>query len=277
MPFVDTHVHLDQVLDKMGLPLEHLAQLRDGMMEVSFDEELGVVPEYSGCVTIGCSARAIPKTEALLRQGVEGVYGAYGIHPLSAGDWDAEMRDRLVRLYSDDAAVVAWGECGLDYHYVEDEEARATQRRVFQEQLEVVAELGAPLIIHTREAEEDTLALLKGSSVPRTHRIHVHSFSSKQWLAEALMDEYSSLYIGMTGIVTFKNAPAVRATARAVPLSRLLLETDGPYLAPTPHRGAVAHPGFIPRIAEQIAQVKEVSVEEVYTAARENTRNMYGI
>ena len=132
------------------------------------------------------------------------------------------------------------------------------------------------MIIHTREAEEDTLTILKAEA-PRDWKIHVHCFTSSPAMAEALLAAFPGLCLGFTGIVTFKNAQELQSVAAATPLQRMLLETDGPYLAPIPFRGKPAHPGHIPHIAAKIAGLKGVPVEEVYLHARENTRRVYGI
>jgi TatD DNase family protein len=208
--------------------------------------------------------------------------------------------------------VVAVGECGLDYYvqpagYVIDgsgekdskaanaterrrdceetetaaesereKKRRDTQARAFVAQMALAKELGAPIVVHTREAEEDTLRLMR-EHLPRDHRIHVHCFTSSARLARELLAHFPNLCLGFTGVVTFKNAPEVREVVAATPLDRILLETDGPYMAPAPRRGEVAHPGHVPYIAAKIAEIKGVSAAEVFVAAREATRRVYGI
>jgi TatD DNase family protein len=212
--------------------------------------------------------------------------------------------------------VVAVGECGLDYYFQpsghvingsgekdakrrasagektatategnadeknaldpEERARRETQAKTFIAQMALASELGAPIVVHTREAEEDTLRLMR-EHLPRDHRIHVHCFTSSAWLARELLAHFPNLCLGFTGVVTFKNAPEVREVVAETPLDRILLETDGPYMAPAPRRGEVAHPGHVPYIAAKIAEIKGVSIEEVFVAAREATRRVYGI
>eukprot|EP00913_Durusdinium_trenchii_P023628 g22199.t2 len=190
----------------------------------------------------------------------DGIYGAFGIHPLRADEWDSEVEQKLVRMMSMDK-VVAWGECGLDYFdkmtrgQVKDERTRGLQREVFARQINLAVSLNKPLVVHTRFAEEDTLELLE-KHLPDSHPVHVHCFTSSNTLAQSLLQRFSSLRLGFTGGVTFANAPEVRDVVQQVPLDRILLETDSPYMAPEPFRGRIAHPGHVSYVADAIAQVK---------------------
>ncbi len=259
MDYIDTHCHLDDILAKLEAP--DYPTFRSRFLPSNF----------GGCITISCDPRSIPATLDLMRH--EGVYGAFGIHPHEAQAYTAELDASLLEAMAD-AKTVAWGEIGLDYHY--DFSAREIQREVFARQIRKGVEMGKPLIIHTREAEEDTLSIMS-AEVPKAWKVHVHCFTSSPEMAEKLLENFPNLCLGFTGIVTFKNALELQAVAKATPLDRILLETDGPYLAPIPHRGKPAHPGHIPLIAQKIAELKGMDVETVYQAARENTRKVYGI
>ena len=259
MPFIDTHCHLDSILAKLGT-----AAYADFKARY-------LPPEYAGCITISCDPDSIEAALALME--VPEVYGAFGIHPHDAKAYGPELEARLEAALARRKAV-AWGEIGLDYHY--DFSPREVQRDAFARQISRGVALGKPLIIHTREAEADTLEIME-RNIPKDCRIHVHCFTSSPAMAERLLAHFPNLCLGLTGIVTFKNAQELQAVAKATPLDRLLLETDGPYLAPIPHRGQPAHPGHIPLIAAKIAELKGVAVEEVYRVARENTRKVYGI
>ena len=243
------------------------------------------------CLTVACSARAFAYAEALISgaDAPPGVYAAFGCHPLSAREWFDPALDlpaRARRLVEARGRVVAVGECGLDYHRPNRSagdppeplsvEAKDVQRRAFVDQMALATELGAPLVVHTRDAEEDTLELMR-ANLPRDAKVHVHCFTSSLELAEALLAAFPNLCLGFTGACTFKNAEEIRAVVRATPLERILLETDGPYMAPEPHRGTVAHPGMVPHVAAKIAEVKGVDVAEVFEATREATRRTYGI
>lgn len=263
MEFIDTHCHLDSILAKLGMadfPAYKAAYLAD-------PGPAG----FAGCITISCDPDSIDA--ALCLMGNEAVYGAFGIHPHDAKAYGSELEGRLIAALAHPKAL-AWGEIGLDYHY--DFSERGIQREVFARQIRQGVALSKPLIIHTREAEADTLEILERDA-PRDWKIHVHCFTSSQSMAEKLLAAFPNLCLGLTGIVTFKNAHELQEVAKATPLDRLLLETDGPYLAPIPHRGKPAHPGHIPLIAAKIAELKGVEVGAVYAAARENTRKIYGI
>jgi len=258
LPYIDTHCHLDQILEKTGAA--NFAALKAGHF----------APGFTSCLTIACDPEAIAPTLELIEN--EGVYGSFGIHPHDADKYTPAVEAALSAALRHPKCL-AYGEIGLDYHY--DLSPRAVQREVFVRQLEVAIEARKPVVIHTREADDDTLAVLR-DHLPRDWPVHVHCFTSSRALAESLLAEFSNLYIGFTGILTFKNAEDVRETARIVPLHRLLVETDGPYLAPAPHRGKPAHPGHIPLIVDKLAEVRGESLLTVATATFDNAKRLYG-
>lgn len=258
MRYIDTHCHLDGILAKLGDP--DYAAFRSRLPA-----------EYEGCITISCDPASIGPALKLMEN--PEVHGAFGIHPHDAKAYGPELERELEAALAHPKAV-AWGEIGLDYHY--DFSPRDIQREVFARQIRRGLALGKPLIIHTREAEADTLEILEREAPPEW-RIHVHCFTSSPAMAGRLLAHFPNLCLGLTGIVTFKNAQELQAVAKTTPLDRLLLETDGPYLAPIPHRGQPAHPGHIPLIAAKLAELKGTTMEAVYAAARENTRRIYGI
>ena len=190
-----------------------------------------------------------------------------GIHPHIASQWTADtaawMRDTLL-----DPRIVAAGEMGLDYHY--DHSPRATQKAVFAQQLALAAAAGKPAVIHAREADDDVSAILREH--PATIAI-LHSFSSgPELLASALEAGH---YVSFSGMVTF-NRWDDDAAIRAVPLDRLLVETDGPYLAPVPHRGKRNEPAWVVRVAERIAEVRGLEPAELARVTWANTRRLFG-
>jgi TatD DNase family protein len=266
MDFIDTHCHLDQILEKLGLP--DFSALRTRFFEAGPEELPG---RFAGCITISCDPDSIRPALDLMRE--EGVYGAFGIHPHDAKSYSPELEAKLVAAMAD-AKTLAWGEIGLDDHY--NQSPPEVQRDVFSRQIRMAVQSGKPLIIHTREAEADTLELLDREA-PADWKIHVHCFTSSPGMAATLLERFPNLCLGFTGIVTFRNALELQEVVRLTPLERMLLETDGPYLAPVPHRGKPAHPGHIPLIALKIAELKSVGVDAVFAAARENTRRIYGI
>lgn len=267
MDFIDTHCHLDSILAKLDLPDFPAFRARFLAAEAGGTTDA----EFGGCITISCDPDSIDAAMGLMRNDM--VHAAFGIHPHDAKSYGPELEARL-RAAMADPKTVAWGEIGLDYHY--NMSPPQIQREVFARQIRMGVEHGKPLIIHTREAEADTLEVMIREA-PADWKIHVHCFTSSRDMSERLLAAFPNLCLGFTGIVTFKNAQELQDVAKATPLDRLLLETDGPYLAPVPHRGKPAHPGHIPLIAGKIAEIKGVAVDKVYAAARENTRRIYGI
>jgi len=200
-------------------------------------------------------------------------YAAFSLHPHNAKEYTNEVHHNIIELMKH-PKTVAWGEIGLDYHY--DFSPRDVQKEVFIRQLSTGVSLGKPIVIHTREAEEDTLKILH-EHLPRDWRVHIHCFTGTPAFAKTILEEYPNSFIGITGVITFKTAVDVRTVVQETPLNRLLLETDGPFMAPIPFRGKVGHPGYIPFVAQKIAEVKGVSTEEVLAVTRENASRMYGI
>jgi TatD DNase family protein len=196
------------------------------------------------------------------------VWASAGIHPHEAKDAPPDYLERLVALLSR-PKVRALGEIGLDYHY--DFSPRETQLAVFERQLELALELDMPVIIHDREAHADTLRLVKKHRPPGV----VHCYSGSAELARELLK--LGLYIGFTGVVTFANARKTIEAARAVPLERLLIETDCPYMAPVPFRGKRCDSSMIAKTAEAIAAIKQTTLEELAAATDENARKLYNI
>ena len=271
--FVDTHTHLDLIMKRMKTPTTTDANA----WYTSFKSALPKEQMFEKAITVGCSVDTFDAVENFI-QNQDDVYGAFGIHPLNAADWSDETEARIKSIFErNPAKAVAWGECGLDYHYCDEPEEKSKQRDVFVRQLDIAAELGLPLVVHTREAEEDTLALMS-EHLPRDQRIHVHCFTSSVSMAKSLLDLFpTNLCIGFTGVITFKNASEVRDVVAEVPLDRILLETDGPYMAPTPFRGKVAHPGHVYYVAQKVSEVKGAPLEEVLATCRANTTRVYGI
>ena len=165
--------------------------------------------------------------------------------------------------------VVAIGEIGLDYYW--DNEPHDVQKKWFIRQLDLAREMDLPIIIHSREAAADTMEIMKEHAQGLQGVIHCYSYAREQ------AEEYvkMGLYIGIGGVVTFKNAKKLKEVAAVIPLERILLETDCPYLAPTPYRGKRNQSSYIQYVAEEIAQIKGITAEEVIAMTEENARKMY--
>ncbi len=195
------------------------------------------------------------------------VYFAAGVHPHEAAG-AAETYLDSIRALSKDPKCVAVGEIGLDYHY--DFSPRDVQRRVFGEQLELSLELQLPVIIHEREAVQDNLDILKAH--PGVRGV-VHCYSGSWETAKILLD--MGFYLGFTGVVTFKNARRVLEVVEKMPLERIVIETDSPYMAPAPHRGERNSSLLVHLVAEKIAQLRGMAVEDVARATLENGKRLF--
>lgn len=200
-----------------------------------------------------------------------------GIHPHDAASWDRAAEERLRELCMHPACV-GIGECGLDA-FKHRPRKLASQANTFRAQLRVATEVGKPIVLHIREAEDMCLEILD-SCVPAEHPVHVHCFSGSLAQAEALMRSRPNLRLGFTGSITFREGgrgARLAELVRALPLDRLLLETDGPYMCPAPFRGQTAHPGHVHLVARRLAELHRVSLPEVLRATRESCRVVYGI
>jgi TatD DNase family protein len=196
----------------------------------------------------------------------QGVYATVGLHPHDA----VNGVDTIVDLVDTDG-IVAVGECGLDYYY--DHSPRETQQRVFAEQIALANDRDLPLVIHTRDAWDDTFAVLAEVGVPG--RTIFHCFTGGPNEAGRAL-EIGAL-LSFSGIVTFKGAPEVQLAATLCPLDRMLVETDSPYLAPVPHRGKPNRPAWVPHVGQHIADLRDIAVDEVAAATTANARTAFAL
>lgn len=217
---------------------------------------------------VGCNLEE-SRTVVDLAQKVPGIYASVGVHPHDADTVNEHVLAELEKL-ARHPKVVAWGEIGLDFYY--DNSPREIQIEAFRAQIRKPEELGLPVVIHTRDAEPETLEILKNNPVSRGG--HVHCFTGTDGMASELLD--MGFHIGFTGIITFKSAADLREVVKLTPMDRILIETDSPYLAPIPHRGKRNEPAFVLHVAEAVAQIKEVSVEHVIEQTTQNFYNLYG-
>jgi TatD DNase family protein len=195
----------------------------------------------------------------------DGVWCSVGVHPHEAEHHPDVTAAELVGL-SAPPEVVAIGESGLDYYY--EHSPRDAQRRLFREHINAARQVGLPVIVHTRAADKDTVAILREAMTEAPFTGLIHCFSTSRWLAEQAVD--LGLYVSIAGIVTFKNAEDLRETAAALPLDRLLLETDAPYLAPAPKRGKRNEPAFMVHTAGRIAELRGIEPEDLAAATTGN-------
>ena len=216
-------------------------------------------------LAIGCDIPSSEEEIALAAR-YDYIWAAVGIHPEHAADVPENWESELERLLKRDK-VVALGEIGLDYHYPEP--PRDVQRGIFVRQLEIAKRLDMPVIIHSREASADTLDILKEYK-PRGV---LHCFSGSAETAREVVK--LGMYIGFTGVLTFKNSKKARAACEAVPTDRLLLETDCPYMAPVPHRGERCDSSMMTFTAAAMAEIKGVTTEEMIETARRNGERLF--
>jgi len=200
----------------------------------------------------------------------DGIWCSLGVHPHEAAEEGQRTAARLIEL-SRAAEVVGIGETGLDYFY--EHSPREAQRDSFRAHIEASRETGLPLIVHARDADEDTISILREEHAKGPFGGVIHCFTAGPELARAALD--IGFYISIAGIVTFKKAEELRAVVRDVPLDRLLIETDAPYLAPVPKRGKRNEPSFVAHTAAAVAELKELSVADLARATSENAFRLF--
>ncbi len=251
MEWIDIHTHLNFL---EGTPEEAIQRAR----------QVGV----ERMITIGTEPEDHSIVLDLARKFSPHVFCTLGVHPHEAKKYD-DLVETFLRKNLPDRRVVAVAEIGLDYYY--DSSPRDVQRDVFRRQLELACEFDLPIEIHTRDAEEDTVKILKEFS-GRVRGV-IHCFTGTQYLAdEALALGYN---ISFSGIVTFRSAESLREVLKTVPLDRLHVETDAPYLAPVPHRGKKNEPAFVVDTAKLVAEIKGVSLQELCDQTRANALAMF--
>lgn len=216
-------------------------------------------------ITVGCD-RATSLAAIAVAELHPEVFATVGLHPHDA----VNGVDTIIDLLDTDG-LVAVGECGLDYYY--DHSPRDVQRRVFAEQIALANAFELPLVIHTRDAWDDTFAVLADVGVPA--RTVLHCFTGGPDEARRALD--IGAYLSFSGIVTFKGAPEVQAAAALCPLDRMLVETDSPYLAPAPHRGKPNRPAWVAHVGEHIAGLRDIAVAEVAAATTANARAVFAL
>src|SRR5947209_9216702 len=220
---------------------------RETVIQRARDNGVGIIMEIcNGDVAEGSLERGVELAETY-----PFIYGAVGIHPHDAKLWNDEMESRLIRLAKRDK-IIAWGEVGLDYHY--NHSAPDVQRSVFRRQLELAAELDLPVVIHSREAERETTAILLEVLGRQSRGGIIHCFGGDQQMAEESID--LGFMISFAGNVTFKKATALREVARNLPLDRILIETDCPFMTPEPFRGRRNEPCYVSEVARQFGELK---------------------
>ena len=200
----------------------------------------------------------------------DNVYGMLGVHPTEVKDWTDDLIEKI-KEYSKNKKIVAIGEIGLDYYW--DKSFNDLQKEVFIKQIKLANELNLPISIHDREAHKDTYDILKEYN--KGSKIVLHCFSGSLEFAKECIKE--GWYLGLGGVVTFKNAIKMKEVATNIPLEKLLIETDAPYLTPVPYRGKENQPAYVKFVAEEIAKLKNISFEEVDKITTQNAKEVFGL
>ncbi|TKF23796.1 YchF/TatD family DNA exonuclease [Vibrio genomosp. F6] len=251
--FVDSHCHLDKL---------DYTDLHNGIEDVINKAKQAKVESL---LSVGVTLDSFPKMLEMIAP-YEQVHASCGVHPLDVKS-DFSL-DKLYE-YAKHPKVVAIGETGLDYHY--QPETAELQKLRFEQQVELAVEVNKPLIIHTRNAREDTLSILKNGGADKCGGV-IHCFTEDLKFAESAME--LGFYISISGIVTFRQAKELKEVVAALSLERLLIETDSPYLAPVPHRGKENQPAYVVEVASYIAQLKGASLSSV---AEKTTKNYHDL
>jgi TatD DNase family protein len=252
-PIVETHCHLDY-LDQAELDITLEKSRQTGIERI---------------ITIAVSPANLNRVMELTRYSPS-IWGTQGIHPHEAESYNHDV-DATIRENAKDARILAVGEIGLDYYY--DHADRLVQRSVFEQQLQTAVELDLPVVIHTRDADADTRDILRNYSAALSRKGVIHSFTSSLELAEFCLAE--GFMLGFNGITTFNRADNVRQVVAATPIEQLLLETDAPYLTPVPYRGRPNAPYYLPFIAETVAAIKQLNVEDLLRHAYRNSLTLF--
>jgi len=251
MKLVDTHCHIDS--NRYDEDRDKI--LRDIEENLEFAVNIGY--------DLDSSKRSIELAEKY-----KFMYAVVGVHPTDINGYNDELESKLEELATH-PKVVAIGEIGLDYHWMKDEKEQ--QKKIFRRQLELAKRVKKPVVIHTRDAIADTLEILKEY---KDIKGILHCYPGSYESALQIMDNY---YFGIGGVVTFKNSKTTVEAVSKIPLEKLVIETDAPYLTPTPFRGKRNHPIYVKYIAQKIAEIKGVSYDEVVRVTTENAKKVYGI
>ena len=251
MKLIDSHAHLDN---------EQFNEDREEVLN-------RIKENLDFAVNIGYNLASSKKSVEFAKN-YDFIYAVVGVHPDDIGEYSDEVEKELEKLAQEDK-VLAIGEIGLDYHWMTF--PKEQQQEVFRKQMKLAQRVGKPVAIHSREAMEDTLKILK--EFPDVKGIF-HCYPGSVETARKVIDNY---YLGIGGVLTFKNAKKLVEVVENIPLDKLIIETDCPYMAPTPYRGKRNEPIYVEYVARKIAEIKGISYEEVVEVTNKNTRKAYGM
>jgi TatD DNase family protein len=249
---IDSHAHI--LSEAFDADREHLLH--------------ALVEEVSLFIECAAEESDFTKIDQLVRA-YDYVYGAVGIHPESVSAWQLHILDEMTR-HLQAEKIIAIGEIGLDYYW--EPERKKEQKKMLVAQLALATELGYPVILHNRDATEDLLDIIVTQNDVRGV---LHCFTQGVDTAKKVLD--LGLYVGIGGVLTFKNAGELLEAAEYIPLNRILLETDSPYMTPVPKRGKRNNPGYVKYVAAKLAEIKKISVEEVIEQTNKNVKALFGV
>ena len=256
MFLADSHAHIE---------MDSYDKDRDLIIQRAREHNLKLI------ITIGFNIKESKRAVNIANK-YELIYAAVGIHPHDAKEVTEESYINLTKIVKENNKVVAMGEMGLDYHY--NNSPQDVQKKVFKEQIILAKELKKPIVIHSREAEKDTLEIITQEKAYKNQGI-MHCFSGSYELAKKYLD--MGFYISFAGPITFPKAINLQNLVKKIPLDRILIETDCPYLSPQPFRGKRNEPAYVTYVAEKIAELKNLNIEEVAETTFKNTREVFGI
>ena len=275
MRIFDTHAHYDDerfdddrvILLDGKLTDEFIYPVSEELKDTAEERKVSV----ERITNIGCDMKTSRQSVDFAKQ-YDYIYAAIGVIPHHVDEMKEEDIEELRSLASSCEKVVAIGEIGLDYYY--DEPARDIQHKWFMRQMELARELKLPIVIHSREAAQDTYELMKKAHAEEIGGV-VHCYSYSEEMARLFME--MGFYFGIGGVVTFKNSKKLKRAVKSIPLENIVLETDSPYLTPSPHRGERNDSRYLPYVIEEIARLKEITPEEVAEKTYENAKRLYRI
>ena len=250
--WVDTHCHLE----KSEEPLENI---------ISKSKKLDV----SKFITIGTEHDSNQNVDQIT-QSNDDIYGTVGFHPHDASEYQQIHADWIIQAIEKNSKIVAVGECGLDYFYEYSD--KTSQKSAFAAQLEIANQLNIPVVIHTRNAEQDTIDIIEAMP-PNQLKGVFHCFTSSLDLAKYALKK--GFYLSFNGICTFPKSEDVRAILKYTPRDRILLETDSPFLAPVPHRGKTNFPGYVSIVGEYVAKFLNLAPKELAQVTEQNTKTLF--
>ena len=254
---IDSHCHLD---------FESLYDQLDDVVLRAEQREINLL------LTICTTLKSFEKIKLIIKK-YKNIYGTFGIHPHETSNHLDVNADFILKVKNENNKVIGVGETGLDFYYNHSD--KNVQIKSFVQHIEAASQMNLPVIVHSRNAEAETLDILKNESKNSNIKLLVHCFTGSKYFAKKLID--LNFYISVSGIITFKNSDELADTISSVPIENLLVETDSPYLSPAPHRGKVNEPSFIIHTIEKLSKIKKISSEVIASHTTSNFIKLFNL